>query len=128
MKKKSKRLASLLLVTCMLVALFSFGASAKTSSGTKNGISYTATMNLERRYMEVVLQGNPSSTLGFVGYARYSLGSSYGTVDCNRTYAGTITGKTVNPPDNSTQFYYGLEQYYINGSYVTSMVEALPKL
>ena len=128
MKKKSKRIASLLLVTCMLVALFSFGASAKTSSGTKNGIKYTATMNFERRYMEVILQGNPSSTLKFVGYANYSLGASEGRVTCNQTTTGKNTGKTVNPPSDALQFYYGLEQYYINGSYVTSIVDSLPKL
>lgn len=128
MKKKSKRLASLLLVTCILVALFSFGASAKTSTGTKNGIRYTATMNFDRRYMEVIFQGNPSSTLKFDGYARYSLGTSQGSVECDRTYTGTSTGRTVNPPSDSLQFYYGLEQYYINGSYVTTHVESLPKL
>ena len=128
MKKKSKRIASLLLVTCMLVALFSFGASAASKTGTKNGISYTATMNFERRYMEVILQGNPSSTLRFVGYANYSFEESEGRVPCNQTTTGTTTGKTVNPPSNSLQFYYGLEQYYINGSYVTSIVDSLPKL
>lgn len=128
MKKKSKRLASLLLVTCMLVALFSFGASAASKTGTKNGISYTATMNLERRYMEVIFKGTPSSTLKFTGYANYSLGASEGRVTCNQSTTGTTTGKTVNPPNDSLQFYYGLEQYYINGSYVTSIVDSLPKL
>ena len=125
MKKKSKRIASLLLVTCMLVALFSFGASAKTSSGTKNGISYTATMNLSERYMEVTFRGSPSSTLKFEGYANYRLGSSQGRVDCNRTYTGTTSGKTVNPPNDSLLFYYGLEQYYINTAYETSLEETV---
>ena len=128
MKKKSKRLASLLLVTCILVALFSFGASAKTSTGTKNGVRYTATMNFDRRYMEVIFQGTPSSTLEFNGYANYSFGDSEGRVPCNQITTGTTTGKTVNPPSSSLQFYYGLEQYYINGSYVTSIVDSLPKL
>ena len=128
MKKKSKRLASLLLVTCMLVALFSFGASAKTSTGTKNGIRYTATMNFDRRYMEVIFQGTPSSTLKFNGYADYSFGESEGRVPCNQITTGTITGKTVNPPSDSLQFYYGLEQYYINNSRATTTVESLPKL
>ena len=127
MKKKSKRIASLLLVTCMLVALFSFGASAKTSSGTKNGISYTATMNLSERYMEVIFKGSPSSTLKFQGYALYDFNGSDKKVDCNRTVTGTTSGKTVNPPSDSLQFYYGIEQYYINSMYVTSLVNSLPK-
>lgn len=122
MKKKSKRIASLLIVACMLVAMFTFGAAAKSTSGTKNGISYTATMNLTQRYMEVVFTGNPSSTLKFEGYANYRLGASQGRVTCNRTYTDTTSGKTVNPPNDSLLFYYGLEQYYINGSYVTSIV------
>ena len=128
MKKKSKRIVSLLIVTCMLVALFSFGASAKTSSGTKNGISYTAIMNFDRRYMEVVFTGNPASRLEFNGYAKSSSGRSEKTVECNYIATGTTIGKTVNPPSDSLQFYYGQEQYYINGSYVRTIVDSLPKL
>ena len=128
MKKKSKRIASLLIVACMLVAMFTFGAAAKTTTGTKNGISYTAIMNFDRRYMEVVFRGTPSSTLKFAGYANYSLGASKGRTPCNQETTGTTTGKTVNPPNDSLQFYYGLEQYYINGSYVTTHVESLPQL
>ena len=128
MKKRSKRIASLLIVVCMLVSMFTFGAAAKTTTGTKNGISYTAIMNFDRRYMEVLFRGNPSSTLAFNGYAKCSLGRSEKTVECNYTAIGTTIGKTVNPSSDSLQFYYGLEQYYINGSYVTTHVESLPKL
>lgn len=128
MKKKSKRIASLLIVACMLVAMFTFGAAAKSTSGIKNGISYTATMNFDRRYMEVIFLANSSANLKFEGYAKCSLGLSEETVPCNYTATRTIIGKTVNPKTDSLQFYYGLEQYYINSSYVTSLVQSLPRL
>ena len=74
MKKKSKRIVSLLIVVCMLVTIFTFGAAAKTTTGTKNGISYTATMSFDRRYMEVIFLADSTASLKFDGYAQCSLG------------------------------------------------------
>ncbi len=128
MKKKSKRLASLLLVTCMLVALFSFGASAETHTGVTRAASYTTTLNLERRYMEVILTNEHTADLSFTGYANYSLGASEGRVNCNQSARSTTTGKTVNPPNDSLQFYYGTETFRVNNVRVDSITKSLPKL
>lgn len=128
MKKKSKRIASLLIVACMLVALFSFGASAENTTGVTRAPSYTTSLTLQRRYMEVILTNTHTADLSFTGYADYSLGASQGRVNCNQSARSTTTGKTVNPPNDSLQFYYGTETFRVNNVQVDKITKSLPKL
>ena len=130
MKKKIKKFASLLLITSMLLAMFCTTAFAqtKTGSGTYNTRNYTVKLELERRYMTSTISYPTKIQLGFLGYAESSLGGGYAKVNCANNGMSTIIAKTVNPPNDSLQFYHGYQEYYIESHYMKTLEITLTKM
>ena len=124
--KKFKRALCVFLAACMLMSLLCFTASAK--SGTYNNRTYKTTLSLTRRAMTSKLTYPTSIQLGFLGYGESSLGSGYAKVSCANNRTGTSVTKTVNPPNDSLQFYYAYQEYYCDSHLMTTDDRSLSKL
>lgn len=124
--KKFKRFMCLLVATCMIMSVFCMTASAET--GTYNGQKYTITLSLSRRAMTSQLSYPVAIQLGFLGYGESSLGSGYAKVSCAHNGTSTRIAKTVNPPNDSLQFYHAYQEYYCNSHYMQTAERNLSRL
>ena len=124
--KRVKRLVCLLVATCVIMSVFCMTASAE--SGQYNGRTYTISLSLTRRAMTSQLSYPIAIQLGFLGYGESSLGSGYAKVSCASNGTTTRVAKTVNPPNDSLQFYHAYQEYYCESHLMQTVQRNLTKL
>ena len=117
-----------MVATCIILSALCITAAAKSGSGTYNGNTYTVTLTLNRRNMTSRITYPTTIQLGFLGYGESSLGSGYAKVSCANNGMSTSIAKTVVPPNDSLQFYYGYQEYYCNSHYMKTLTDSLTRL
>lgn len=126
MTKRVRKTICMLVAVCMLMSVFCMTAFAE--SGTYNGKTYTISLSLSRRAMTSTLSYPDTIQLGFLGYGESSLGSGYAKVSCANSQRTTRVSKTVNPPNDSLQFYHAYQEYYCNSHYMQTVERNLSRL